>query len=325
MSRIAYVNGRYLAHGDAMVHVEDRGYQFADAVYEVCEVRDGRLIDERRHLQRLRRSLGEIAIEMPMTEAALGVVLREVVRRNHVADGIVYLQVTRGVAPRNHAFPLHPVTPAVVVTARKVDRGLGEARARQGVSVITMPENRWARVDIKTVSLLPNVLAKQKAREAGAFEAWFVDRDGFITEGASTNAWIVTADRTLVTRPADFGILRGISRSVVVDLAACHGLRVEERRFTVREALAASEAFVTAASTLVMPVVRLDGCPIADGKPGRLTAELRARFHEAAETAPAWSTGAPPPEAADSKKTARTEIRVTGSATPGKLHLSQET
>jgi D-alanine transaminase len=309
MSRVAYVNGRYVAHRDAAVHVEDRGYQFADAVYEVCEVKGGRLIDERRHMLRLERSLTELAIPAPMSEASLGVVLREVVRRNHVDDGIVYLQVTRGVAPRNHAFPAPAVEPSVVVTARRIDRALGEKRAREGVLVITIPENRWARVDIKTVSLLPNVLAKQKAREAGAFEAWFIDRDGFVTEGSSTNAWIVTGDKTLVTRPADFGILRGITRSVILDLAACHGLRVEERRFSVEEAVAAREAFLTAASTLVMPVVGVDGKPIADGKPGRVATELRARFHEAAETAPAWSTPARLSDRPDLKKTAGTEIR----------------
>ena len=309
MSRVAYVNGRYVAHRDAAVHIEDRGYQFADAVYEVCEVKGGRLVDERRHMLRLKRSLSELAIPAPTSEAALGVVLREVVRRNRVADGIVYLQVTRGVAPRNHAFPAPAVAPTVVVTARKIDRALGDKRAKDGVAVITLAENRWARVDIKTVSLLPNVLAKQMAREAGAFEAWFVDRDGFVTEGASTNAWIVTGDKTLVTRPADFGILRGISRSVILDLAGCRGIRVEERCFTVAEALAAREAFVTAASTLVMPVVRIDGRPIGDGKPGRLATELRARFHEVAETSPAWSTPGSLLHVADLKKTAVSEIR----------------
>ena len=309
MSRVAYVNGRYLTHRDAAVHIEDRGYQFADAVYEVCEVKCGRLIEERRHMLRLKRSLSELAMPAPTSEAALGVVLREVVRRNRVADGIVYLQVTRGVAPRNHAFPAPAVEPTVVVTARKIDRALGDKRAKDGVAVITLAENRWARVDIKTVSLLPNVLAKQMAREAGAFEAWFVDRDGFVTEGASTNAWIVTGDKTLVTRPADFGILRGISRSVILDLAGCRGIRVEERCFTVAEALAAREAFVTAASTLVMPVVRIDGRPIGDGKPGRLATELRARFHEVAETSPAWSTPGSLLHVADLKKTAVSEIR----------------
>jgi D-alanine transaminase len=302
MSRVAYVNGRYVAHRQAAVHIEDRGYQFADGVYEVCEVKGARLIDERRHMQRLARSLSELGIPFPMSAAALGVVLREVARRNRVADGLVYLQVTRGVAPRNHAFPSPGVEPGIVVTARPIDRAAGERRAADGVAVITVPENRWARVDIKTVSLLPNVLAKQRAKEAGAFEAWFVDQDGFVTEGSSTNAWIVTGERRLVTRPADFGILRGITRSVILDLAGRDGLAVEERRFSVEEALAAREAFITAASTLVMPVVKIDGRLVGDGKPGRVATELRARFHEAAETAPAWSAPAAPPETSDTGK-----------------------
>ena len=289
MSRIAYVNGRYLPHGQAAVHIDDRGYQFADGVYEVCEVKGGLIIDETRHMARLARSLGEIAIRRPMNPVSLGVVLREVVRRNRVQDGMVYLQVTRGVAPRSHAFPAPSVRPSLVVTARAIDRADGEVTAGEGVSVITVPENRWERVDIKTTGLLPNVLAKQKAKAAGAYEAWFVDGDGLVTEGASTNAWIVTADDVLVTRPADQGILRGITRSVVLDLVAREGLSLAERPFSVAEALAAREAFVTAASTLVMPVVKIDGKPVGTGRPGPLATELRRLFHSQAETAPPWS------------------------------------
>jgi D-alanine transaminase len=290
MSRIAYVNGRYVAHRDAAVHIEDRGFQFADAVYEVCEVKAGRLIDEARHMDRLRRSLSELRIPMPMDGAALGVILREVVRRNRVHDGIVYLQVTRGVAPRNHAFPVSDTSPGLIVTARPVDLTEGEGRARHGVAIVTTPDNRWERVDIKTVGLLPNVLAKQKAREAGAFEAWFVDNDGFVTEGSSTNAWILTRDGTLVTHPADRGILRGITRIVVLELADKEGIPFEERRFSLAEAHAAKEAFITAASTIVMPVVSLDGEPIGDGKPGPVATRLRTIFHGQAETGPAWSS-----------------------------------
>lgn len=293
MSRIAYVNGRYLPHRDAVVHIEDRGYQFADGVYEVCEVKGGHLIDERRHMQRLARSLAELAIAWPMSPSALAVVLREIVRRNRVTDGMVYLQVTRGVAPRNHAFPAPAVHPSAVVTARSIDRALGEKRAAGGVGVITVPENRWERVDIKSTSLLPNVLAKQRAKEAGAFEAWFVDGDGFVTEGASTNAWIVTKAGALVTRPADKGILRGITRTVIFDLAEREGLTLEERRFTVAEALEAREAFITAASTLVMPVTTIDGKPVGSGKPGSLASRLRSLFHTQAEAAPI-SVGPPP-------------------------------
>ncbi|HKF99711.1 MAG TPA: D-amino-acid transaminase [Xanthobacteraceae bacterium] len=283
MSRIAYVNGRYVPHGEATVHVEDRGYQFADGVYEVCEVRAGRLIDERRHLQRLMRSLAELRMALPMPLAALGVVLRETVRRNRVQDGLVYLQITRGVARRDFLFPAVETKPSVVVTARNLDRAKLERSAAQGIAVVTVPDNRWERVDIKSVSLLPNVLAKEAARAAGAREAWFVDKDGFVTEGASSNAWIVTRDGTLVTRPADSGILRGITRSVVLDVVAAQDLGFEERRFSVEEAYGAREAFVTSASQIVMPVVAIDGRPVGNGAPGLVATALRRDFHRCAE------------------------------------------
>lgn len=286
MSRIAYVNGRYLPHAHATVHIEDRGYQFADGVYEVCEVREGRLVDERRHLDRLEHSLKEIRLDPPMPRAALQVVLRETLRRNRVCNGIVYLQVTRGVARRDHAFPPAGTRPSLVVTSRSIDRDKLEAGAEAGVSVITVPDNRWERVDIKTTALLPNVLARQAARDRGAKEAWFVDREGFVTEGSSSNAWIVTKDGMIVTRPATEGILKGITRSVALEVAEAQGLRVEERRFTVKEALAAREAFLTSASQSVMPVVEIDGQKIGNGKPGAVARTLRARFHEIAEIAP---------------------------------------
>jgi D-alanine transaminase len=283
MSRIAYVNGRYRPHRAAMVHIEDRGYQFADGVYEVCEVRGGRLVDERRHMERLRRSLGELRIAPPMTFAALSVVLHETVRRNRVRDGLVYLQVTRGVARRDHGFPPPGTAPSIVVTARALDAAKAERVAADGIAVITVADNRWARVDIKTVSLLPNVLAKQAAREQGAREAWYVDAAGAITEGSSSNAWIVTAGGEVVTRPADHGILRGISRAVVLDVLASQGLRFVERAFTVAEAQVATEAFVTAASQIVQPVVRIDGKPVGNGLPGPIATALRREFHRHAE------------------------------------------
>jgi D-alanine transaminase len=289
MSRIAYVNGRYVPHRDAAVHIEDRALQFGDGVYEVCEVRNGRLIDEARHLARLERSLGEIRIGMPMDRAALGVVLRELVRRNRVVDGIVYLQVTRGVAPRNHAFPLHPVKPGLIGTAKSLNVAEGQRRAEQGVTVITMPDNRWGRVDIKTVGLLPNVLAKQAAKDAGAYEAWFVDHEGQVTEGSSTNAWIVTAENRLVTRHADHGILSGITRSVILDMVEGEGLTLEERPFSVVEARAAKEAFLTGSSTIVLPIVSIDGIPVGNGRPGPVAGRLRRAYHAHAEAAPAWS------------------------------------
>lgn len=283
MSRIAYVNGRYLPHGEACVHVEDRGYQFSDSVYEVCEVLAGRLVDSRRHLDRLERSLRELRIEMPMARTALGHVMRETMRRNRVRDGIVYVQVSRGVAPRDHVFPAGNVHPALVMTARSTRREVANATAEQGIKVITTPDIRWDRVDIKSVSLLPNVLARQDAKEAGAKEAWFIDADGNVTEGGATNAWIVSQDGTLVTRPAEHGILRGITRTVVCELAVREGIAIEERAFSLDEAKRAREAFITAATTLVMPVVQIDDTVIGNGKPGSVATNLRQLFHSQAE------------------------------------------
>ena len=282
MPRIAYVNGRYVRHTNAAVHIEDRGYQFADGVYEVCEVARGFIMDMTRHLDRLNRSLGELEIAWPMSRKALQTIMREVVTRNHVVNGMVYLQVTRGVASRDHAFPA-AVRSALVVTAKRSDPAAALQRAEAGIKVITVPENRWDRVDIKTVGLLPNVLAKQKAKLAGAYEAWFVDPDGTVKEGASTNAWIVTKDGKLVTRPAESGILRGITRTTLFDLAAKMGLTIEERGFTVAEAKAAREAFITAATTVVMPVVAIDGEPVANGHPGSIALSLRGSFFDVAE------------------------------------------
>jgi D-alanine transaminase len=283
LSRVAYVNGRYLPHREAAVHVEDRGYQFADGVYEVCEVRGGRPVDERRHLDRLARSLGELRIGWPISRQALGVVMRETIRRNRVHNGLVYLQISRGVAPRDHAFPSASTAPSLVVTAKNIDAAKNEAVAAAGIAVITVPENRWPRVDIKSVALLPNVLAKQAAREAGAKEAWFVDHNGQVTEGSSTNAWIVTRDGKLVTRPADNGILRGITRTVLLDVIAAHGVALDERPFTVEEAHGAREAFVTSATQIVMPVVSIDGRPVGNGAPGLIATALRRDFHHHAE------------------------------------------
>ncbi len=285
MSRIAYVNGRYLPLRQAMVHVEDRGYQFGDAVYEVCEVRQGRLIDERRHLARLKRSLDELQIKLPMSPVALGIVLREVIARNRIGYGIVYLQVSRGVARRDHAFPTPEVPPSVVVSARPLNARRNEALAAAGIAVVSVPDNRWGRVDIKTTGLLPNVLARQAAVAQGARDAWFVDKDGMVTEAASANAWIVTQAGRVVTRPADHGILKGITRTVLFDVIKAQGLSVEERAFALSEAYAAREAFVTAASQIVLPVVRIDGRAIGEGKPGPVATALRRAFHEYAE----WS------------------------------------
>jgi D-alanine transaminase len=287
MPRIAYVNGRYLPHAQAGVHVEDRGYQFADGVYEVCQVARGSIIDMTRHLDRLDRSLGELRIRWPIARRALEGVVAEIARRNRVSDGMIYIQVTRGVAPRDHFFPPANTRPSLVVTAKRYDPAAADRRAAAGIRVVTAPDNRWGRVDIKTVGLLPNVLARQQARDAGAQEAWFVDAQGMVTEGAATNAWIVTGDGRLVTRHADFAILRGVTRATIFDAAKKLNLTVEERAFSVEEAKAAAEAFISGAVTVIMPVVAIDGAAIGDGKPGKVTLSLRQLFFDVAEKIPA--------------------------------------
>ena len=279
------MNGRYLPGHRAMIHIEDRGYQFSDGVYEVCEVRESRIIDEARHMARLQRSLDELRIALPMPASALAIVMRECVRRNRVGGGILYLQITRGVARRDHSFPPPGTRPGIVVTARSLDSAANERLAAEGVAVITVPDNRWERVDIKSISLLPNVLAKQLAREQGAREAWFVDREGRVTEGSSSNAWIVSREGRVITRRADRGILRGITRTVLIEVIKAEGLELEERPFTAEEAYAAREAFLTSASQVVLPVVRIDDRPIGNGVPGSVATALRAKFHEHAD----WS------------------------------------
>jgi D-alanine transaminase len=282
MSRVAYVNGRYVLHRDAMVHIEDRGYQFADGVYEVCEVFRGALIDEKRHFERLAYSLAELQIAAPLRAGALAVVVREVMARNSVENGFVYVQVTRGVAPRDHVFPRKPARPSLVITARQVDPEKSEVSARKGISVITTPDLRWKRVDIKTISLLPNVLARQLASERGAYEAWLVDSLGMVTEGAASNAWIISETGSIVTRQLDHSILRGITRTTLTEIVIAEGLKLEERPFSVDEVFAAREAFITGATTLIMPVVRVDGREIGAGIPGPVALKLRAIFHAAA-------------------------------------------
>lgn len=283
MPRCAYVNGRYVAFRDARIHVEDRGCQFADSVYEVCEVRAGRLVDARRHLDRLERSLAALRMALPMTRAALLIVLHEVTARNRIGYGIVYLQVSRGVARRDHAFPSPDVTPSLVVTARPLNRARNAALAASGIAVVSMPDNRWSRVDIKTTGLLPNVLARQAAIDQGARDAWFVDQGGAVTEAASANAWIVTAQGAVVTRRADHAILGGITRAVLFEVLKAQRLTVEERGFTLAEAYAAVEAFETSATQIVMPVVRIDGRIIGEGRPGPVAQALRRAYHRFAE------------------------------------------
>ena len=277
MPRIAYVNGRYVPHAGAMVHVEDRGYLFADGIYEVCLVKDGEILDLDLHLERLLRSLGELRIDTPLSRQSLIVVMREIVRRNHVDFGLLYMQITRGVAHRDHAFPTG-VRPSLVVLAWATDPQRGPMLASKGVKVITVPDIRWRRRDIKSVSLLPNVLAKQQAKEAGAYEAWMVDENGYVTEGTSTNAWIVTPDGTIVTRDLSHAILSGVTRLTALEIARKEGLDFVERPFTVEEALNAREAFQSSTTVLIIPVVEIDGKKIGNGRPGPIAKKLRAGY-----------------------------------------------
>jgi len=276
MPRQAYVNGRYVPHGSAAVHIEDRGYQFADGVYEVVPVANGTLVDEGWHLDRLERSLNELRIALPMSRSALKLASRELMRRNSLTNGFLYMQVTRGVAPRDHKFP-KAAKPALVMTTRQMKPPSGKVLA-EGVGVITAPDLRWKRCDIKSVSLLPNILAKQKAVEAGAYEAWQVDSDGRVTEGTSTNAWIVTQEGELVTRDASNSILNGITRLRLLHLLDSEGVSFSERPFTVEEARKAREAFITSSTNFVMPVTRIDGQPVGNGHPGILTTKLREQY-----------------------------------------------
>ena len=283
MSRWAYVNGCYVPHREASVHVEDRGYQFADGVYEVVLVHAGAMIDEIPHLDRLDRSLDELRIDPPMGRMALRAVLREVVRRNRIRTGLVYLQITRGVARRDHAFPTG-VKPALVVTAKRLTLPREET-LESGVRVVTIEDIRWQRCDIKSVSLLPNVLGKQHARENGAYEAWQIDQDGNVTEGTSSNSWIVTHDDRLLTRPATHEILNGITRQTILKLAAARGLTFEERAFSLDEALAAREAFISSATSFVTPVTQIDDTTLGNGRAGSFTMDLRSAYFDYMATA----------------------------------------
>ncbi len=276
MSHIAYVNGRYLPQQAARVHIEDRGYQFADGVYEVMCIWNGYPVDLAGHMQRLNRSLKELQMASPASDGALTLILREVVRRNRLEMGTVYIQVNRGVAPRAHAFPSAKVRPSLVVTA-KHGAGPSETVAQAGVKVITLPDIRWERVDIKSVGLLPNALAKQSASEAKAFEA-LLHVDGTVTEASSSNAWIVTPDKTIVTHPPTNAILAGITRATVLKIARKAGYSIEERPFTLTEALKAKEVFLTGTTTFVMPVVQIDERPVANGTPGTIALDLRQRY-----------------------------------------------
>jgi D-alanine transaminase len=288
VSRVIYVNGRYQPYHSAAVHVEDRGFQFADSVYEVIEVLGGNLVDATRHLDRLERSLSELSMPAPMGRGALLAVIGQTLKRNRVINGLVYLQVSRGAGPRDFAFPSKDTPPTLVVIARAQQPGKMAATAETGISVITMQDMRWGRCDIKTVMLLPACLAKEMAKAAGAREVWFIDRDGIITEGASSNAWIITKDGIAVTRPLSHALLGGITRATAIDTLRGDGVIFEERPFSLDDALHAREAFLTSATNTIMPVIAIDGHTIGDGRPGAVTQRLRSRFHHFAEITAAF-------------------------------------
>ena len=276
MARIAYVNGRYRPLQGEAVAVEDRGYQFADGVYEVIKVLGGRLCDFERHLDRLQRSLAAVEIPEPMPRRALVSVIEETLRRNRLASALVYLQITRGVAPRNHVFPKR-ARPSLVVTVRRpVFPGARERE--EGVGVITQPDLRWGRCDIKSISLLPNVLARQSAAAAGCREAWLIDRDGMVTEGSASNAYIVDGAGRLITHPLGERILGGVTRSVVLEFARDEGIEVVEQPFSLDEALQAREAALSSTSSWLLPVTSIDGRTISNGMPGHVVRLLMARY-----------------------------------------------
>ncbi|MEX0583020.1 MAG: D-amino-acid transaminase [Sneathiella sp.] len=279
MSRIAYVNGQYVPHRTASVHIEDRGYQFADGVYEVVTIFNNRMIDEEGHLDRLWRSLDELKMAAPMKRAPLKMVMREVIRQNGITNGIIYLQVTRGVAPRDHPFP-KDTPPALVMTGKRLSMDKAQKTAEAGVNVITVPDIRWARRDIKSVSLLPNVLAKQEAKENGAYEAFQIDEDGMVTEGSSTNAWIVTQEGKVVTRPTGNSILAGITRASLLRELEKHDIELELRSFSQEELNSAREVFLTSSTTYVMPVVKVDDKIIGNGHPGIISQQLRGIYEK---------------------------------------------
>ncbi len=278
MPKISYVNGRYVAHGQAMVHMEDRGYQFADGVYEVIAVYNGHIIDEEPHLERLDRSLGELAIDWPVAMAALKFILRQVRRRNAIKYGNLYLQITRGQSARNHAYPDN-IKPVLTITGRTIQWPTRD-QALIGQNIISTPDLRWKRCDIKSVSLLPNILSKMDAIAANAGEAWMIDEDGMITEGTSSNAWIVTGGGEIITRHLDNAILAGVTRRAVFEIADRENLNIVERAFSLAEAKAAQEAFFTSTTALVKPAVRIDDAIINDGKPGPFTIKLLNYYYD---------------------------------------------
>lgn len=280
--RIAYVNGRYVPHAHAVVHIEDRGLQFADAIYEVFGVIGGLVRDEEEHLDRLERSVSEIGMAMPMRRGPMKLVMRELVRQNKISNGLIYMQVTRGTARRDHPVPNAPPRPTLIFTARPIAPGANEKLRAKGIRVVTKPDERWARRDIKSTALLPNILAKTAARREGAYEAWLIDRDGFVTEGSSTSAWIVDKDGRIITRNLSNDILPGVTRRIMLEAAASAQIPVIERAFTADEAKAAAEAFISAATIGAVPVLEIDGQKI--GGPGPVTRRIQELYQTLSES-----------------------------------------
>mgnify|MGYP001176960197 CR=1 FL=1 len=272
MSRIAYVNGSYIAHNSASVHIEERGFQFADSVYEVVYVYKSKLIDQKRHLDRLDHSLNELMIEWPVKRSALEIIIKQIIKKNLIKTGLVYLQVSRGSSPRDFPFP-KGVKPTLVVTARPL-KPFNPENALKGMEVTTLPDIRWERCDIKTTQLLPAAISKQKALDSGVSDAWFVNEDNIVTEGTSNNAWIVTQDNKLKTRPASHAILNGITRQAILELAHLENIDVSEEAFSLEEALNAKEAFVSSASACVKPVTKINDHVIGDGQVGEITRKI---------------------------------------------------
>lgn len=279
MSRIAYVNGHYLPHAHASVHIEDRGYQFADGIYEVVALYKGIILDEMGHLERLERSLNALRITPPVTLPVLRLLIREIKRRNLLQTGLIYLQITRGVATRFHPFPDPPVPSSLIITAKHMKLP-SETVVQKGVSVITIPEMRWSRCDIKSISLLPNILAKQEAIDNGAYESWFLDANGFVTEGTCTNAWIVNEKGCIQTRPTNENILSGITRKTIIDIAKDLNIPFVEKPFNAHDAEHAQEAFITSATNYVMPVTTINKKPIGKGVAGPISMQLRHAYLE---------------------------------------------
>jgi len=276
MSRIIYLNGEWLPEPDAKVSVFDRGFLMADAIYEVTCVLDGKLVDYAGHAARLQRSAAELGLTLPLSEEELLAAHREIVARNAMDQGMIYLQLTRGVADRDFVYPPSDTPPTLVMFTQSKNV-LENAAAERGIKVVLLPDLRWGRRDIKTVQLLYPSMAKMEAKSRGADDAWLVE-DGFVTEASAATSHIVSAEGVLITRDLSHALLPGITRASVLDLAAARGLRIEERPFTPAEALAAREAFITSATNFVVPVTQIDGHTIADGKPGALTRELRRLY-----------------------------------------------